>query len=251
LNYFGSTDVGKVRKNNEDSFITKLYDNGLFIAIVADGMGGHAAGEYASSIAIESISSSFDEISDVLISCNARKIKTELKKILNRANSEVASKAKESSELNGMGTTVVMCVIIKDKIYIANVGDSRCYVIDKTIRQITKDHSLVAELIDAGVITKEQANDHPQRNIITRAIGTDLDVDPDIFVIKLESAIKLLLCSDGLTNMISDNTIFNVLNTEPTCNDAVNSLIDKANKRGGNDNITAVIIEFDGGVKEK
>lgn len=249
MNYFGSTDVGKVRKNNEDSFITKLYDNGLFIAIVADGMGGHAGGEYASSIAIESISSSFDEISDVLISYNTRKIKTEFKKILNRANLEVASKANESSELNGMGTTVVMCVIIKDKIYIANVGDSRFYVVDKDIRQITKDHSLVAELIDAGVITKEQAKDHPQRNMITRALGTDSEVDPDLFVLKTEPKMKLLLCSDGLNNMVSDKKIFEIMSTEPTCEASVNMLIESAKKNGGNDNITAVVVELDGGVK--
>lgn len=249
MNYFGSTDVGKVRKNNEDSFITKLYDNGLFIAIVADGMGGHAGGEYASSIAIESISSSFDEISDVLISYNTRKIKTEFKKILNIANLEVASKANESSELNGMGTTVVMCVIIKDKIYIANVGDSRFYVVDKDIRQITKDHSLVAELIDAGVITKEQAKDHPQRNMITRALGTDSEVDPDLFALKTEPKMKLLLCSDGLNNMVSDKKIFEIMSTEPTCKASVNMLIESAKKNGGNDNITAVVVELDGGVK--
>lgn len=249
MNYFGNTDIGKTRKNNEDSFVTKKYDNGLFLAVVADGMGGHVGGQIASSVAVKSITESVDALNDSLYSCSARKIKTELIKILKKANSAVYEFSEKKSEYDGMGTTVVVCLVVKDRLYVCNVGDSRLYVIDDNIRQITKDHSLVTELLDAGIITSEQAKDHPQRNMITKAIGTDEDVDPDLFSLTLADGKTILICTDGLSTMVPDEYILEVIKNTESCENAVSKLITKANDNGGQDNITAVVVKYDGGEK--
>ncbi len=247
LKYFGDTDTGRIRKNNEDSFVIKNYDNGLFLAVVADGMGGHAGGQVASSVAVKSVIESVDTLNEVLYSSSPRKIKTELIKILKKANNAVYEFSNSDSKLDGMGTTAVVCTVVKDKLYVCNVGDSRLYVIGDNIRQITKDHSLVTELIDAGVITSEQAKEHPQRNVITKALGTDTDVEPDIFSLTVDKGKKLLICTDGLSSLVSDKNILEIIRNAVSCEDAVSKLITKANDNGGQDNITAVVVNFDGG----
>lgn len=241
--FYGSTDVGKIRKNNEDSFIVKQYDENHILAIVADGMGGHAGGKQASSHAVDIISMYLDSLMPALVTYSPRKIKHEVLSSLIRANSEIFDESKSQAGLSGMGTTCVVCLAFASKLYVFNVGDSRLYLIDDAILQITKDHSYVNELLERGMIKEDEAANHPQKNILTRALGTESDIEPDLYDIKIKPGNKILLCSDGLTNMVTDNKIYDVVTSQKDVETAVKDLITLANENGGNDNITAVLIE--------
>lgn len=249
---YGITDVGKRRSANQDSFIIDQRSPSTLLAVVCDGMGGAAGGLEASSIACSVFSDSVEEDLTVLEE-RGREITPELcERIMRRgvdfANSAVARRAAEDSGLAGMGTTLVAALVLDGRIYVANVGDSRLYsVTDGVASQITHDHSYVQLLVDVGRITPEQAKNSANRNIITRAVGTTDKVDCDMFVIdSLPDAI--LLCSDGLTNMLSPEDIGRhfcaPLSSEEDVAAVCRALVDGANEGGGPDNITAAVVAF-------
>ncbi len=235
------TDVGIVRQNNQDAYRHGELPGGVW-AIVCDGMGGHAGGNVASSIAVERISSCIEN--NFRDTMNSVSIKNMLESAIISANIEISDKAKKDSSLKGMGTTVVVAVCVGDSAVIAHVGDSRCYYIsDSVVKFVTKDHSLVQELVDAGYITPEEAKTHPRKNIITRALGADMDdVDVEFNDLMLLNGDLLVLCSDGLSNHVTPEEII-----ENTASDDVHNYADRlirlANNKGGTDNITAVLIK--------
>lgn len=243
---FGLTDNGKVRKDNQDSFvIERCPSKGCFVIALCDGMGGAKAGGLASHLS----NKSFVDFVYGKLTSRVKRV-TDYKQLLIDACAEANGVSYEYSHFdkayNGMGTTLVGGVI-KDNgtAYIINVGDSRAYHIsrrEKDIRQITKDHSLVEDLVTAGAITREEANVHPQRNIITRAIGTDCSVEADYFKLNMRSGDVLLFCSDGLTNTLSD---FDLLDSslehgepESICRELMKMALDK----GARDNVTVVAV---------
>lgn len=238
---FGITDVGKKRSMNQDSiFFTDdqigPIDN---LYIVADGMGGHKAGDVASVTAIEAITEYVREAEN----CNPVSL---MKRAIVYANDKVLRLAQSNPEdYAGMGTTLVMAVVDDGVMYVANIGDSRLYVINNTIRQVTMDHSLVEELIRSGQLERDKGRNHPEKNIITRALGIDDKVVPDFFEIELTSDDKILLCSDGLSNMIEDDEIQDIVSEDTDLTAIGNKLIDRANYYGGKDNISAVVVAVD------
>lgn len=234
------SDTGRVREANEDSF---LVDRELFVFAVADGMGGHVAGEIASATAIETVRADVGRGAGIEVS-------------IRNAHGAVKNKAKSETELAGMGTTMTALGFSSDKeLIIAHVGDSRAYVLHQPLDgvapsdsntelvRITKDHSLVEELVDAGEITEEEANVHPRRSVITRALGINGEVEVDTYAIPFLKGDRYLLCSDGLTSMVRDDEIIKVLRNEKLPNDCARELVAKANQSGGNDNITVLIID--------
>lgn len=236
---FSITDIGKKRTMNQD-FVYSCNDrigNLPNLFVVADGMGGHNGGDFASSYATEVITTSISRSEEK----TPRKIFDEA---INAANREVRNKALEYSELEGMGTTVVCATVIDEVLHVANVGDSRLYVADKKeIRQITVDHSYVEEMIKVGGLDRESARNHPQKNIITRAVGADSDVIPDFFTVKLKKGDVVLMCSDGLTNMVTDEDIYKILLSGTDIEKRAEDLVKSANDNGGKDNVAVILIE--------
>ncbi|PXV89507.1 protein phosphatase [Lachnotalea glycerini] len=235
---FSITDVGQKRNMNQDYVYTSENPVGNLpnLFAVADGMGGHKAGDFASKYTVQQLVKSIESNRET----NPIKI---IRQSIESANKELLSKACENNELMGMGTTLVVATVVKDYIYVANIGDSRLYIIDQTIKQITKDHSLVEEMIRLGEIDREDARNHPDKNIITRAIGASEDIAVDFFEMKLELNDIILMCSDGLTNMIEDNEIFKIVKEEKTPEQKAQRLVETANQYGGKDNIAVIIIE--------
>ncbi len=230
----GLSDVGKKRSLNEDSFYFETGKKG-FLMIVSDGMGGHNAGEVASAMAIEAILE-FAKKQDIFSDPEVT-----LRQAVSYANGKIFAAACEKATLHGMGATLVVAAGNAKKVCVANVGDSRAYLIGKEkITQITKDHSYVYELQKSGVITPEEAKIHPRRNEILKALGIAPEVYPDIFLIDTEKTDKLLLCTDGLTGHVSDEEIFAVVNRYNR-KVAVENLVKLANEYGGSDNITVVL----------
>lgn len=238
----GLSDIGLVRENNQDSFfVSKDLEFPLFI--VADGMGGHKAGEIASNMAVSTIKNIFLINKENLNS--EEEIVSTIKEAIEKANHKIYQKSKENLEYEGMGTTVTIAYIFKNEIYIGHVGDSRAYYVDdNNIVQITEDHSLVNELIKNGSITKDQGKNHPQRNIITRAIGTSNDIKADIHTMEYKENDKLIICSDGLTNMLNEDKIIEVVNGDGDIMEKCEKLVLNAKRNGGLDNITVVMIKF-------
>ena len=231
------TDVGLKRNNNQDFVYASDQKVGQLpsLLIVADGMGGHAAGDLASRMCVETVV-------DSIGSSSRTGIIPILDEAIRKANAAVLKKAEEKPELSGMGTTFVAGVIDGDTLYVANIGDSRLYVIDdERIDQITEDHSLVEEMARAGKLTREQMRNHPEKNIITRAVGGDADTEADFFDVGLHGGDIVLLCSDGLTNMVEDEQIFRIVKREKTLREAGQRLISAANQAGGRDNISVVL----------
>lgn len=235
---FAMTDVGRARSNNQDY----IYSNELSVGhldnlfIVADGMGGHSGGEVASSTATETIVSYINN-SDI-----DKPVKL-LQHAIEEANSKLVSMAAEDEGLDGMGTTIVAATLKDDQLYLANVGDSRLYIIHEDIEQITKDHSLVDELVRSGSISKEEARFHPKKNIITRAVGAREGILIDLFQVSLEPGDLILMCTDGLTNMLEDEDIFMMVRQQRDVAGMVERLIFAANECGGYDNISVLIID--------
>ena len=228
------TDVGNVRKINEDYLSYSLEGNNA-IYVIADGMGGHNAGEVASKMTVETIIESIKN-KDV------KATKEDLIDAINKANERVYHYSLSSSNLRGMGTTVTACLIDDNKAWIANVGDSSCFgITNNEIIKITKDHSLVQELVDSGSISENEAANHPKKNIITRAIGTSDKVDVDIFDIIENKYNKYVLCSDGLTNELTKEDIIEVINEEKDLSLACERLVNIAKYKGGRDNITVLL----------
>ncbi|GAA0722786.1 Stp1/IreP family PP2C-type Ser/Thr phosphatase [Clostridium malenominatum] len=231
------SDIGNYRNLNEDA-VGYYKNNELGIYIVADGMGGHNAGEIASKIAVESVieyiknKACYDESNIIL------------ENAIKHANKLIYNRSKEDISLSGMGTTITACFVDKDTMMVGNVGDSRCYIIDKDnqIIKITKDHSLVQQLIDDGSITEEEAEFHPNKNIITRALGTNSYVSVDTFRVDLKDVKKVILCTDGLTNDITPRQICDII-IKNNCSEASRLLIDLSKKNGGRDNISVIVFE--------
>ena len=239
LKTFSITDIGKRRKLNQDYVYTSEMPVGHLanLFLVADGMGGHNAGDYASRYTIETI---VDEISK----SNDESPVFVLEKAIKRANSLIRQKSEEETELNGMGTTVVAATIEGNKLCVANVGDSRLYIINnREIRQSTRDHSLVEEMVRMGGLKREMARNHPEQNIITRAIGALDDVDVDFFEVRLNKGDTILMCSDGLSNMIEDEEIRMIMQGQRDIVEKAESLVKAANNNGGKDNIAVVLVE--------
>lgn len=238
LNTYSMTDIGRKRKLNQDTVYSCEHPlgnlNNLFI--VADGMGGHKAGDYASAYTVKAIEREVEVCED------KSPIKI-LREAITIANMEIYEKASSEPDFAGMGTTVVAATISDDTLYVANVGDSRLYLIDKAITQVTKDHSLVAELVRKGSLDASQAKAHPDKNIITRAIGAAPTVDIDFFEVELGSGDIILMCTDGLTNMVDDDEILRIVRCGVDVPDMAENLIKMANHNGGKDNIGVVIIE--------
>lgn len=236
------TDKGRSRETNEDSCIHYKCEDSWNLIVVADGMGGHNAGEVASSIAVNSIK---DYICNSM-NCNidSDMAVNILKDAINHANSSIYEESLINSNYSGMGTTVTAAIISNNVTLIGHVGDSRAYIFEKMkLNKITNDHSLVAELVRNGTITEEEAKCHPQKNIITRALGAEGNVEVDIEKVHTEPSDIVLLCTDGLTNMLSDKEIEEILLNSEDINLAASKLVDTANDLGGYDNITVVVAE--------
>lgn len=241
---YGKTHCGKVRKTNEDYLYFPLNENDVQnLMIVADGMGGHNAGDVASSIAVNTVV-------DVLkgFQCNIDDISISIADILisafTEANHRIFTISQQDEKYSGMGTTMTAAIFWGKNVFIAHVGDSRAYLIgNKKIQQITNDHSLVGELIKNGSITKDEASHHPQKHFITRAIGTEKSVQVDTFEVPLQPEDIILICSDGLLNHICSNEILDLVTICSNVEEIAHVLIQKALDKGGNDNITVVIGE--------
>jgi protein phosphatase len=251
LSFEARTDVGRKRKGNEDSLFVNA-ENRLFV--VADGMGGHAAGEVASKVAVDAINefvgltAGDEEITwpfglDDTISYDGNRLKTAIR----YANRKVLDATKERSEYEGMATTVAAVLVDDQSANLGHVGDSRGYLFkDGALTQLTNDHSWVNEQLQAGALTAEQARTHPLRNVVTRALGGKLDLQVDIQSRKMEAGETLLLCSDGLTNMLTDLDIAEICQRAgKDLQKAATDLISEANNHGGDDNITVLLIRFD------
>ena len=237
------SDVGSVRKVNEDSYYVSNFENNNGYIIIADGMGGHKGGQTASRTAIEEINRTLDF--DNVKKMNKDEIEQKLTECIEKANFAVFTKALGDDSLSGMGTTLVLCLVIDKIAYIANVGDSRLYVVrNNKIAQVTKDHSVVQMLIDSGEITENQAKNHPNKNVITRAIGSDVKVESDIFYYKLEENDYILMCTDGLSNMVDDSVMLDVIVSENSVESTVEKLGRIANENGGLDNITLAVLKY-------
>lgn len=236
------SDIGKNREKNQDAYYMSLEEN-FPLYLVADGMGGHRSGEVASTMAMDIIKNEFLLSKNHLT--NEENILKTIKESIEKANTRIYLKSKESEECNGMGTTMTLGYIFNGKVFIGHVGDSRAYLIrDKEINQITEDHSYVNELLKLGSITPEEAENHPKKNMITRAVGSSSKINMDLIVKEYEKDDILLLCSDGLFNMLKKCEIYEVFNREENMQKACEILASKANDKGGLDNITLISIKF-------
>lgn len=237
---FATSDVGKAREINEDYFYISYPDDEIQLFILADGMGGYNGGEVASKLAVTSaknyILSNFEKNNS-----DKDTILDLVKNSSQYANMVVYEKAKENPELSKMGTTLDICLIYQSKAFISHIGDSRIYRIRKDfMRKLTKDHSYVQQLIDEGKITKEESLKHPKKNMLMKALGCTPFIEPDAMIKGFIKEDVILMCSDGLTNMVSEERIKQIIKENPT--DATKLLVQGANDNGGNDNITAIII---------
>lgn len=241
---YSITDTGQTRHMNQDYVYCEEKNVGALpnLFIVADGMGGHNAGDYASRFCVEAF---------------VQRIKTEytientdktpigmLSDALQYTNNLLLEEAKDKDELQGMGTTFVVASIYESLLFVANVGDSRLYVIRDTMDQITSDHSLVGEMVKNGELDPREVKNHPNKNIITRALGANTNVIPDYFEVELSAGDLVLMCSDGLTNMLDDEEIMKIIKeSDYNLENAVKTLVNEANDHGGKDNISIIIIE--------
>ena len=235
---FGSrTDIGCIREQNEDSLIVQ---SPLFV--VADGMGGHAAGEVASEIAVHTLAECSPAYADV----------EALGRAVEQANRDIINAAIAGEGREGMGTTCTAAVLDGNRLVIAQVGDSRAYLLHAgVLRQITRDHSLMANMIEAGQITPEEARVHPNRSVITRALGNDPDTVPDLYEINVEDGDRLLICSDGLTSMIEDDEVQAVMNRISDPQRCASTLVDGALAAGGLDNVTVIVVNVEGSKRKR
>lgn len=244
---FSMTHVGRRREMNQDYMFTSETAVGKLpnLFLVADGMGGHAAGDYASRFTVE-------KIAELAAQSEEREPVAVLKEAFFRANRLLYEKSQNDADKAGMGTTIVAAVAAGNNLTVANIGDSRLYVInEKSITQITRDHSLVEEMVRLGGIDKEQARQHPDKNVITRAVGVLPEVSADFFEIRLERGDLVLMCTDGLTNMVEDAEIKRIVLGQRDIVEGTEKLVEAANANGGKDNITVVLIEpFSDEVKE-
>lgn len=241
---FYFTDPGKVRSHNEDSVTIINNENKEFVLAIADGMGGHKAGEVASSIAIEHVINSFYNLKTMGSKENAIEW---LRQIVKEINDQIFDYADKNPESKGLGTTLVIAIKTEDYILYGNIGDSSGYVIKNGIlHKVTKDHTYVGMLVNSGKISEESAKNHPGKNLLTRALGANNPIEIDIF--DIDTSVRgLFLCSDGLTNMVNVEQIEKTLNSNLSIEEAVVKLIKKANSRGGTDNISIAYLKKESG----
>lgn len=240
MNYDAMTDIGKVRTKNQDQATVMANLKDQIMAIVCDGMGGHRAGEIASRVVIDYFAKCFDSIPPF-------ESVDELKKWLNdtiiESDDIVKRMAKQTVEHHGMGTTVVVAILMNNRIYISHVGDSRAYILkNNELNQMTKDHTLVNELINQGLISEVEAKNHSKKNVLTQAIGAQIEITPSFIDVEFDNSL-LLLCSDGLYNCLSEEEILEILQKDTKVSNKVIELIELANKNGGFDNIGVAIID--------
>lgn len=237
---FFITDQGKVRQQNEDAggFITNESEQ--LLSVIADGMGGHKAGDVASEIVRSFF---FTEWAKIEKFDSPEEVEDWLDEKLREVNLKVYQYAQENQECQGMGTTVIVAVFLNNDIIIAHIGDSRCYLYTEELKQVTEDHSLVNELYRKGEISKSQADFHPRKNILTKALGTDVSIGPEIFTINWDPGERFLICTDGLSDKVSDNEIEIFLSKQEPLNKIGEDLVARANDLGGEDNITLALLE--------
>ncbi|MBQ1328999.1 MAG: Stp1/IreP family PP2C-type Ser/Thr phosphatase [Lachnospiraceae bacterium] len=236
MEYFSKTDIGRKREVNQDYVFATDQPIGNIpnLLIVADGMGGHKAGDFASKYTTESVVESLKQ-------STVSGPQAMFEEAISKANTEIIELAASDVNLEGMGTTLVVATVIEHTLYFANVGDSRLYVIGDEIKQLSKDHSLVEEMVRLGGINEDEAKHHPDKNIITRAIGAKLDVEIDFFEYRIVEGDIILMCTDGLSNMVEDEDVFRIIRGSRDLPEAVQGLIDQANLNGGKDNIGIVL----------
>lgn len=240
MNIAYRTDVGKTRVANEDAVLVLINSNNdIFVCAVADGMGGHKGGGTASATAL-------DILRKRLISLDGKDVEEyvrSLEKIVADINDELLERARYDTSLQGMGSTITACIVHENMMIVFHIGDSRLYILhENQLKQITKDHSLVQRLVDEGRLTQDEAATHPNRNVLLKALGSTEHLTADILEVPLPPNVKILLCSDGLTSMIGDNQIKEILQKN-TCEAATDKLIAAANSAGGRDNITVIICD--------
>lgn len=235
---FSKTDIGRKREVNQDYVFVSDQPVGNIpnLLIVADGMGGHNAGDYASKFVVRVLKKE-------LAKSREDGPRAMLKKAIASANHQLIAESKTDAKLEGMGTTLVAATVIEHTLYFANVGDSRLYLLNDEIRQLSKDHSLVQEMVRLGGLNAEEAKHHPDKNIITRAIGVKEDIEIDFFEYRLKKGDIILMCTDGLSNMVEDEEIFQIVRSSRDVVEAVEQLIERANSNGGKDNIGVIVAE--------
>lgn len=238
MKYYAMTDVGRRREVNQDYVYATDQPVGPFpnLLVVADGMGGHKAGDFASKFTVEVVRRELE-------ASRKGKPETILKRIIQTANEELIEAASQDVKLEGMGTTLVAATVIGNTLHFANIGDSRLYLIDDNIRQLSKDHSLVEEMVRLGGIKAEDARNHPDKNIITRAMGVKTEAEADFYEFRIKWGDVILMCTDGLSNMVEDEDMFGLVKGARDIVEAVQMLIDRANSNGGRDNIGVVLAE--------
>lgn len=247
MNIYAITDVGLKRQVNQDYIYATKKEVGSLpnIFLVADGMGGHKAGDYASKTTVENI------LHEIVQSKEDDIIET-LSNAITVTNRLLYKKSKEVEALNGMGTTVVVATYQGSTLQVANIGDSRLYIVNKqSIRQITTDHSYVEEMIRVGTLDRESARKHPDKNIITRAVGVQPQLEIDFYKEKIEVGDIVLMCSDGLSNMIEDEKLQKIIVQDVCLEKKAKNLVHAANNNGGSDNISVILIELDAGGMEE
>ena len=238
---YAQTDVGRMRPINQDYIFYSIMPVGNLqnLFVVADGMGGHNAGEYASWYTVETLVQLIRESKEQ----NLYEI---LAQSIQEVNQRLIRKSYEEDRLRGMGTTLTLATVVDKTLYVVNIGDSRTYLInEQEIRQISQDHSLVEEMVRLGGIKPEEAKHHPDKNIITRAIGAKADVDVDFYEHRLKRGDIILMCTDGLSNMVEDEELFRIIRQDKDIQEIGGELLMKANRNGGLDNIAVVLVEID------
>lgn len=236
MKFYAETDIGRKRQMNQDFVYASDRPVGNLpnLFVVADGMGGHNAGDFASRYGVSVL------VETVRKDSNFNPVKI-LRHGLEAANTLVLDQARKDAAMAGMGTTMVAVTVVGHYAYVANVGDSRLYIATDKLEQVTRDHSLIAEMVRIGELTPEEARNHPDKNIITRAIGTAEEVKIDFFDVKLEPGNQIVMCSDGLSNMVPDEEIYEIIQEQK--GNKAQKLIDMANANGGKDNITVIVVE--------
>jgi serine/threonine protein phosphatase PrpC len=237
------TDSGKIRSHNEDSGAVFHNDKGQILAVVADGMGGHRAGDVASSLTLKYFQERWETAEDDFTEESAAEW---IRQTVEGVNQQLLSYTEDHPECRGMGTTVVLVLCTVDFIIVAHVGDSRCYVLkNETFEQLTEDHSLVTELVRQGQITEDEAVFHPRKHVLLKALGTEEHIEAEIDTFHWQVEDLLLLCSDGLTNKVSDESLEGVLRSDATLETRADQLIEMANEAGGEDNISLALVRFE------
>ncbi|GAB6100691.1 Stp1/IreP family PP2C-type Ser/Thr phosphatase [Halanaerocella petrolearia] len=235
MGYGAISKQGQVRDRNEDDYLVSIGANNLDIIAVADGMGGHRAGAVASSIAVSTVENH---------NFRGNKLSSEIRECIKEANSQILQQAKGDSKYKGMGTTLTLGIVKNNILTIGHVGDSRAYLCRQNkLKQITDDHSYVGELVRKNVISSQEAAEHPKRNLLTRALGTEEEVEVDIVEINLEGNDLIFFCSDGVTEMLSKRELETIISKELSLDDKVDLIVERANQAGGYDNITALIYQ--------